>query len=118
MVCAHCTNEFLSRKPGFLLLAMHGHPFCWFSFAPPVFLFLGFLPLPLNHIWRIFCVMCGEEGGWTLFVCLQKLHLTDMFERLHCYIQLQLYLNKKQYFYLVLVSACKQLQENQAVAWI
>ena len=25
---------------------------------------------------------------------------------------------KKVYFYLVLVSSCKQLQENQAVAWI
>ena len=38
---------------------------------------LGFLapwfsPLQLNKIWRIFCVMYGEEGGWTLIVCLQN----------------------------------------------
>jgi hypothetical protein len=57
------------------------------------FCFLGFLvtwfsPLQLSKIWRIFCVMYGEEGGWTLFICLQKLYLTDMFEWLLCYIQL------------------------------
>jgi hypothetical protein len=40
-----------------------------------VFLFLGVLPLQLNQIWRILCVMNGE----------QKLYLTDMFECL-CYI--------------------------------
>jgi hypothetical protein len=32
-----CTDEFLSRKPGFLLSAMHSHAFCWFSAAPLVF---------------------------------------------------------------------------------
>jgi hypothetical protein len=32
-----CTDEFLSRKPGFLLSAMHSHPFRWFSAAPLVF---------------------------------------------------------------------------------
>jgi hypothetical protein len=61
-----CTDEFLSRKPGFLLSAVHSHTFRWFSVASPVFLFLGLLPLQLNQIWRIFCVMYGEEGGWTL----------------------------------------------------
>ncbi len=67
-----CTNEFLSRKPGFLLSAMHSHTFRWFSATPLVFLFLGLLPLQMNEIWRIFCVMYGEEGGWTgryLIVC-------------------------------------------------
>jgi hypothetical protein len=68
-----CTDEFLSRNPGFLLLAMHSPTFPWFSAAPLVFLFLGLLPLQLNQIWRIFCVMYGEEGGWTLFDCFQKL---------------------------------------------
>jgi hypothetical protein len=29
-----CTDEFLSRKPGFLLSAMHSHAFRWFSAAP------------------------------------------------------------------------------------
>jgi hypothetical protein len=53
--------------------------------------FLGFLvpwfsPLQLNKIWQILCIMYGEEGGWTLFLCLQKLYLTDMFEWLLCYI--------------------------------
>jgi hypothetical protein len=52
------------------------------------FLVPWFSPLQLNKIWRIFCVMFGEEGGWTLFICLQKLYLTDMFEWLLCYIQL------------------------------
>ena len=32
-----CTDEFLSRKPGFLLSAMHSHTFRWFSAAPLVF---------------------------------------------------------------------------------
>jgi hypothetical protein len=32
-----CTDEFLSRKPGFLLSAMHSHTFGWFSAAPLVF---------------------------------------------------------------------------------
>jgi hypothetical protein len=32
-----CTEEFLSRKLGFLLSAMHSHAFCWFSVAPLVF---------------------------------------------------------------------------------
>jgi hypothetical protein len=68
-----CTDEFLSRKPGFLLSVMHSHAFRRFSVASLVFLFLGLLPLQLNQIWRIFCVMYGEEGGWTLFDCLQKL---------------------------------------------
>jgi hypothetical protein len=40
------------------------------------------------QIWQIFFVMYGEEGGWTLFIYLQKLSLTDMFEWLLCYIQL------------------------------
>ncbi len=66
-------NEFLSRKPGFLLSAMHSHTFRWFSAAPLVFVFLGLLPSQLNQIWRIFCVMYGEEGGCTFFDCLQKL---------------------------------------------
>ncbi len=79
-----CTAEFLSRKPGFLLSAVHSHAFCLFSVAPLVFLFLGLLPLQLYQIWRIFC----EECGWTLFVWLQKLYLTDMFEWLLSYIQL------------------------------
>jgi hypothetical protein len=52
------------------------------------FLVPWFSPLQLNKIWRIFCVMYGEEGGWTSFICLQKLYLTDMFEWLLCYIQL------------------------------
>ncbi len=53
------------------------------------FLVPWFSPLQLNKIWRIFWVMYGEEGGWTLIVCLQKLYLTDMFEWLLwlCYIQ-------------------------------
>jgi hypothetical protein len=83
-----CTDEFLSRKPGFLLSAMHSHAFRWFSAAPLVFLFLGLLPLQMYQIWRIFCVMYGEECGWTLFVWLQKLYLTEMFEWLLSYIQL------------------------------
>ncbi len=70
------TDEFLSRKPGFLLSAMHSPTFRWVSAAPPVFLFLGFLLLQLNQIWRIFSVMYGEEGGWTLFVWLQKLYIS------------------------------------------
>ncbi len=68
-----CTDEFLSRKPGFLLSAIHSHAFRWFSAAPLIFLFLGLLSLQLNQIWRIFCVTYGEEGGWTVFDCLQKL---------------------------------------------
>jgi hypothetical protein len=64
-----CTDEFLSRKPGFLLSAMHRYAFGWFSASPLVFLFLGLLPLQLNQIWWIFCVMYGEKGGWTLLVC-------------------------------------------------
>jgi hypothetical protein len=35
-----------------------------------------------------FCVMYGEECGGTLFVWLQKLYLTEMFEWLLSYIQL------------------------------
>jgi hypothetical protein len=71
---AYAQTSFFSRKPGFLLSAMHSHVvFRWFSAAPLVFLFLDLLPLQLNQIWRIFCVMCGEECGWTLFDCLQKL---------------------------------------------
>jgi hypothetical protein len=83
-----CTDEFLSRKPGFLLSAMHSHAFRWFSAAPLVFLFLGLLPLQLYQIWRIFFVMYGEECGWTLFVWLQKLYITEMFEWLLSFIQL------------------------------
>jgi hypothetical protein len=66
-------QQVLSRKPGFLLSAMHSHTFRWFSAAPLLFVFLGLLPLQLNQIWRIFCVMYGEEGGWTFLDCLQKL---------------------------------------------
>jgi hypothetical protein len=62
------------------------HAFRWFSAAPLVFLFLGLLPLQLYQIWRIFCVMYGEECGRTLFVWLQKLYLTEMFEWLLSYI--------------------------------
>jgi hypothetical protein len=51
------------------------------------FLVPWFSPLQLNKIWRIFLVMYGEEVGWTLTVCLQKLYLTDMFEWLLCFIQ-------------------------------
>jgi hypothetical protein len=40
-----CTDDLLSRKPGFLLSALHSRTFCWLSAAPLVFLFLGFLPL-------------------------------------------------------------------------
>jgi hypothetical protein len=67
-----CTDDLLLRKPGFLLSAMHSHTFRQFSASPLVFLFFGFLLLQLNQIWRIFCVMLGEEGGGTLFVCLQN----------------------------------------------
>jgi hypothetical protein len=59
---------------------MHSHAFRWFSATPLVFLYHGLLPLQLNQIWRIYCVMYEEEGGWTLFVSLQKLYLADMFE--------------------------------------
>ncbi len=54
--------------------------------APLVFLFLGLLPLQLNQIWRIFCVMWEgvKVGGLYLIVCKN----TDMFECLFCYIQL------------------------------
>jgi hypothetical protein len=47
-----------------LLSATHNR--C-FTASPLVFLFLGFLPLQLNQIWRILCVMFGEEDGGTLF---------------------------------------------------
>ncbi len=40
-----CTDDLLSRKPGFLLSALHSHTFRWLSATPLVFLFLGFLPL-------------------------------------------------------------------------
>jgi hypothetical protein len=71
-----------------MLSAMHSYAFRWFSAAPTLgFLVPWFSPLQLNKIWRIFCVMYGEEGGWTLIVCLQKLYLTDMLEWLLCYIQ-------------------------------
>jgi hypothetical protein len=40
-----CTDDLFSRKPGFLLSTMHSRAFRWFSAAPLVFLFLGFLPL-------------------------------------------------------------------------
>ncbi len=63
-----CTDEFLSRKPGFLISAMHSHTFRWFSDAPLVFLFLGFLPLQLNEIWRIFCFVWKRR--WVDFICL------------------------------------------------
>jgi hypothetical protein len=96
---------------------MHSHAFRWFSATPLVFLFLGLLPLQLYQIWRIFCVMYGEEYGWTLFVLLQN------YISLKCLNGFLAIFNfdnifKKVYFSLVLVSSCKQLQENQAVAWI
>jgi hypothetical protein len=67
--------------------------YCTFSYAQSRILLvfcpsLGFLPLQLNEFWGIFYVMYGEEGEWTLFVCLQKLYINDMFECLLCYIQL------------------------------
>jgi hypothetical protein len=61
--------------------------------------------------------MYGEEGGWTLFICLQKLYLTDMFEFFAIF-NFDNILIKSSIFILVLVSACKQLEENQTVAWI
>ncbi len=67
-----CTEEFLLRKPGFLLSAMHSHAFRWFSAAPLVFLFLGLLPLQLYQIWRIFCIKYGEECEWILLVVVAK----------------------------------------------
>ncbi len=39
-----CTDEFLSRKPGFLLSAMHSHAFRWFSAAPWFSCSLVFFP--------------------------------------------------------------------------
>jgi hypothetical protein len=74
-----CTDDLLLGKPGFLLSTIRSHTLRWFSVAPLVFLFRGFLPLQLNQIWRILYKMFGEEGGGTLFVCLQTLYLTDMF---------------------------------------
>ncbi len=61
-----------------------------FSFAQSriSFLFPWFSCLRAESDLVDFCVMYGEEGGWTLFVCLQKLYLTEMFEYLLCYIQL------------------------------
>jgi hypothetical protein len=58
-----CTDDLLSRKPCFLLSAMHSRAFRWFSEAPLVFLFLDFLPLQIKQIWRILCVMYGEKGA-------------------------------------------------------
>ena len=67
-----CTDDSLSRKPGFLLSAVHSRALRWLSAAPLVFLFLGFLPLQIKQICRILCVMYGEEGAAerTLFICL------------------------------------------------
>jgi hypothetical protein len=42
---------------------MHNRGFRWFSAAPLVFLFLGFLPSELNQIWRTLCVTYVKEGG-------------------------------------------------------
>jgi hypothetical protein len=38
--------------------------FVGFISAVLAFLFLDFLPLQLNQIWGILCVMYGEKGGW------------------------------------------------------
>ncbi len=60
------------------LSAMHSHAFRWFSATTLVFLFLGFLPLQLNYIWRIFSVLCKEKkvGRLYLFVCKNYISLT------------------------------------------
>jgi hypothetical protein len=59
----------LSRKPGFLFSAF-SRAFRWFSATTLVFLFIGFLPLQLNQIWWILCVMYGEDGAKLCsFIC-------------------------------------------------
>jgi hypothetical protein len=100
------TDDLLLRKPGFLLSAMHSRSFRNFSAAPLVILFFGFRPLQLNQIWRIVCVLFGEEGwGGHCVVCLQNLYLNDMLECLLCYVQL---LNKKIIFIFGTYFRCKQ----------
>jgi len=63
-------------------------------------------------------VSCMEKnvGGLYLFGCKKYISLTC----LNGFLPILNFDNilKKVYFYLVLVSSCKQLQENQAVAWI
>jgi hypothetical protein len=55
--------------------------------------FLGFLvpwfsSLTDESDLAVFYLFMEKKVGWTLFVCLQKLYLPDMFECLLCYIQL------------------------------
>ncbi len=65
-----CTDEFLSRKPGFLLSVMHSHTFRRFSAAPLVFLFLGLLPLQLIRFGGFFVFYMEKKvGGLYLIVC-------------------------------------------------
>ncbi len=63
------TDDLLSRKPGFLLSAMHSRAFRWFFAGPLVFLLLGFLLLQAESDLADFfvCVMYGKEGGWDFF---------------------------------------------------
>jgi 4-amino-4-deoxy-L-arabinose transferase-like glycosyltransferase len=63
------TTLVFCRSLGFL--GFLGFLVPWFS-CSLVFLFLGFLPLQMNQIWRILSVIQGEEGERTLFVCLQN----------------------------------------------
>ncbi len=99
-----CTDEFLSRKPGFLLSAMHSHAFCWFSCSLVFF--------PYSCISRFF-VSCMEKnvGGLYLFGCKNYISLKCLNGFLAIFNFDNIFL--KVYFYLVLVSSCKQLQENQ-----
>jgi hypothetical protein len=86
--------------------------------APLVSLFLGFRPLQLNQIWRILCVMYGEEGEGTLFVCLQKLYLTlclNVFFALFNFCKIEIKRNISIWSLFQMYS--KQFQKNQAVAW-
>ncbi len=46
-----CTDDLQSRKPRFLLSAMHNRAFSWFFAAPLVFLLLGFLFLGFLVPW-------------------------------------------------------------------
>jgi hypothetical protein len=57
-----------------------------------------------------------KVGGLYLFVYKNYISLTCLNGFLAIFNFDNIFL--KVYFYLVLVSSCKQLQENQAVAWI
>jgi hypothetical protein len=68
-----CTDDLLSRKPGFLLSAMHSRSFRWLSASTLVFLFLVFFFIEKTDFADFMCYgIYGEEGGerGTLFVCL------------------------------------------------